>query len=314
MKRLTRVIKQLFILLLCTVILSTGWTSIALAAAPIACAEDMKKNAVVITAIQDAWEDSQVNDKDKRHEEGGWILQNIATGELMTIRVPSGTRDRLNLGNLPVKEGWQVIGFFHTHPSPSKDEFGNEWEPGPSSIDVNAANSVHLPGLVFNRYTSTPMSFGPPCPPTPTTTTTTTTTTTKTGLSGVWISRVAGNGYVLEWLNGPFTWYYDIVMTITPSGNTFMGTEEMTLRNVILTPGQENFGGVQEQFDYWKGQAGTTTKETITGTISGNTISIPTKYPSISFSLTNTGDKLYGITNFSGVGINYKSTFDLKRK
>ncbi len=313
MTRLTRVIKQLFVALLCAVILSIGWSSVAKADAPIICAEEMRKNAVVDAAIQDAWEDSQVSDKDKRHEEGGWILQNIETGELTTIRVPSGTRDRLTIGDPPSKEGWRVVGFFHTHPSPKNDEFGTTWELGPSKPDITFAERVGLPGLVRNHDGYTPVAFGPPCPPTPTTTTTTA-TTTKTGLSGVWISRVAGNGYMLEWLNGPFTWYYDIVMTITPSGNTFMGTEEMTLRNVILTPGQENFGGVQEQFDYWKGQVGKTTKETITGTILGNVLSIPTKYPDISFSLTNTGDKLYGVTNFSGAGINYKSTFDLKRK
>ncbi|MFH0769016.1 MAG: hypothetical protein V1932_05570 [Chloroflexota bacterium] len=159
MRRLARVTQQLLLALLCAVILSIGWSSVAQADVPLPSDEEMQNNPWVSAAIEDAWKDSQVNDKYNRHEEGGWILQNIEYGQLTVIRVPSGTRAELTIGDPPSREGWRVVGFFHTHPSPPIDEFGTGWEFGPSDTDYDAARSLGLPGLI--RDVNGVVPFGP---------------------------------------------------------------------------------------------------------------------------------------------------------
>jgi hypothetical protein len=230
MRRLFRVKQKLLLAILGVIIFSNICGSVVQAATTVACADKMLADPVVKAALDDAWEDSLVSDKDKRHEEGGWILQNIETGELTTVRVASGTRDRLNLGIPPIKQGWRVVGFFHTHPSPPTDEFGTSWEPGPSDIDINAAKLVSLPGLLRNRDDK--LSFGPPCPPTPTT------TPTKT-LTGKWGNNSLGWGFKMNDQGDPdfitgSTWAYSVVLDIkeTTQG-TFTGTMQRTLKGII---------------------------------------------------------------------------------
>ena len=127
-------IRKCFIVLLCVLVASIILSPVSFAQDEIKepTAEEMDNNETVSQAIADAWADSQAGDKDKRHEEGGWILQNMETGELKVVRVPAGTGSGLTPGNPPDEEGWRVVGFFHTHPQPAKAEDENEGKKGPA--------------------------------------------------------------------------------------------------------------------------------------------------------------------------------------
>src|SRR5438046_509289 len=82
-------------------------------------------------ALVDAWADSQVDDAANRHEEGGWIYLDLATGAIATRRAPSGSRSRLSLGNPPILANHVIVGTFHTHPNPASEG----WATGPSTQD-----------------------------------------------------------------------------------------------------------------------------------------------------------------------------------
>jgi hypothetical protein len=128
-------------------------------------ADDMLNDGTVSDAIDDAWEDSDADDKDNRHEEGGWIYQCRREGShgweyfFCVERVPSGTRSGITPGNPPEKENCRVVGFFHTHPNPPEDEDGNEWEQGPSETDKRWHNRHKIPGIVRNAGGNE--TFGP---------------------------------------------------------------------------------------------------------------------------------------------------------
>lgn len=53
-------------------------------------------------AMDEAWVNSQGNDPDDRHEEGGWIYMDLTTAAIVTRRAPTGTRSRLSLANPPL--------------------------------------------------------------------------------------------------------------------------------------------------------------------------------------------------------------------
>ncbi|UCE26642.1 MAG: hypothetical protein JSW52_09875 [Candidatus Coatesbacteria bacterium] len=128
-------------------------------------ADDMLADDTVSDAIDDAWDDSDAGDKDKRHEEGGWILwcrqQHGSEWQysFKVVRVASGGRSGITPGNPPEQENCRVVGFFHTHPNPPTDEDGDNWEQGPSESDNNWHNRHKIPGVVRNA--SGNETFGP---------------------------------------------------------------------------------------------------------------------------------------------------------
>lgn len=95
-----------------------------------------------------AWTDSQAGDKDKRHEEGGYIVKNAdgtygverwPTGKQATIAPPPRSAD----GKYKGKE---VVGEFHTHPNPDVDEKGKKWQESPSPGDLTGIKAEKYAG------------------------------------------------------------------------------------------------------------------------------------------------------------------------
>lgn len=113
--------------------------------------------SAVIQALDAAWADSQVSDPTDRHEEGGWIYLDLATGVIVTQRAPAGTQNRLSLAHPPLLANHVIVGTFHTHPNPASDG----WESGPSSQDEWAANYSGVPWLI--RAEDGDHSTGPDC-------------------------------------------------------------------------------------------------------------------------------------------------------
>jgi hypothetical protein len=98
----------------------------------------------VMQALADAWSDSQVNDPFNRHEEGGWIYLDLATGFIQTRRAPAGSRSRLSLANPPVLANHVIVGTFHTHPNPASEG----WLTGPGTQDDLGARYSGVPWLI----------------------------------------------------------------------------------------------------------------------------------------------------------------------
>ena len=92
---------------------------------------ELLNDPVVQQAMEQAWIDSQAGDAINRHEEGGWIYTDLATGQIGIQRAPRGRRAQIDLGNPPLLNGMIVVGTFHTHPNPT----AAGWYPGPSPKD-----------------------------------------------------------------------------------------------------------------------------------------------------------------------------------
>jgi hypothetical protein len=133
-------------------------------------AADLLREVVVQQALEQAWTDSLPDDPARRHEEGGWIYLDTATGAIAVRRAPAGGRAALDLSAPPVVPGAVVVATFHTHPNPSAEG----WEPGPSAADTQSAwlfgvpcliradNGIHTTGPASRRGGST---GGPGFPP-----------------------------------------------------------------------------------------------------------------------------------------------------
>lgn len=160
---------KLFIALLSVLIACFAWSPAVLAAPAVAeiaadpvvateinpladnlTIQQIAADPVVAEAINNAWADSQAGNKTTRHEEGGWILQDIESGNLTVQPWPHGDRDSIDPGSPPEIPGKKVVGHYHTHPNPPTDEEGTEWGQGPSDSDENFANHHNLPGIVRN--------------------------------------------------------------------------------------------------------------------------------------------------------------------
>lgn len=105
---------------------------------------ELLASSEVIRALNDAWADSLAYDATNRHEEGGWIYLDLATGILVTRRAQAGARSRISLANPPQLLNHVIVGTFHTHPNPAADG----WETGPSRQDDLAANFTGVPWLI----------------------------------------------------------------------------------------------------------------------------------------------------------------------
>ncbi|MDH3717696.1 MAG: hypothetical protein OES79_06190 [Planctomycetota bacterium] len=113
----------------------------------------------MLRALDEAWADSQVDDPQRRHEEGGWIYLDPATGEITTRRAPAGGQATIDLSDPPIVDGNFLVGKFHTHPNPSLDG----WYTGPSISDqviderhgvpdlIRADDGIHLSGPESRR-------------------------------------------------------------------------------------------------------------------------------------------------------------------
>src|SRR5436309_1729304 len=107
-------------------------------------AADLWQETVVQQALEQAWMDSLSGDPALRHEEGGWIYADTATGIVAVRRSPAGAQAALDLSAPPVVPSAVVVATFHTHPNPSTEG----WEPGPSAADTQSAWLLGVPCLI----------------------------------------------------------------------------------------------------------------------------------------------------------------------
>ncbi|MBM3241742.1 hypothetical protein FJZ31_36165 [Candidatus Poribacteria bacterium] len=88
--------------------------------------------------MREAWERSEADAPEKRHEEGGYIGL-CPDGSLQVVPWPQGERGLIEMPerNADGKyKGIFVISSYHTHPNPTIDEEGRRWEQSPSEIDI----------------------------------------------------------------------------------------------------------------------------------------------------------------------------------
>jgi hypothetical protein len=132
--------------------------------------DDLLAQPAVQQALHDAWQNSLPADSLLRHEEGGWVYVDIASGAISVRRASAGARALLDLTVPPIVTGAVVVGTFHTHPNPSSEG----WNPGPSPADVRSAQLLGVPCIIRSDdgiHTTGPISrrgglaSGPGFPP-----------------------------------------------------------------------------------------------------------------------------------------------------
>lgn len=111
-------------------------------------------SAAVKQAMRAAWNDSQASDKNKRHEEGGYIVKN-ADGSYGVERWPTGGQKSISPPSRAADgkyNGKEVVGEFHTHPNPDVDEDGKHWREAPSNGpggDLEGIKAEKYPGKSY---------------------------------------------------------------------------------------------------------------------------------------------------------------------
>ncbi|HVF51360.1 MAG TPA: Ig-like domain-containing protein [Pyrinomonadaceae bacterium] len=110
--------------------------------------EELASSSIVRQALLRAWADANIGTP-QRHEEGGWIYFNPATGKLSVRRAPAGQTHSLDLRNPPDVRGSLVAGTFHIHPEPATST--GYWESGPSPTDKSNAYKWGVPGVVMSQ-------------------------------------------------------------------------------------------------------------------------------------------------------------------
>ena len=110
-------------------------------------AAELEANPVVQAAFAAAWADSLVDDPALRHEEGGFIYYDPATGEVTVRRAMPGGMLYLNLDNPPTVPGSYLVATYHTHAFPAA--LGRD--PSPSSDDYEAADGSGVPWFVVTE-------------------------------------------------------------------------------------------------------------------------------------------------------------------
>jgi hypothetical protein len=58
---------------------------------------ELLNDMTVLKALEDAWADSKADDAAQRHEEGGWIYMDLATGQLLAQRARQEVQRRSTL-------------------------------------------------------------------------------------------------------------------------------------------------------------------------------------------------------------------------
>src|SRR5262249_38043520 len=107
-------------------------------------AGDLLRSPIVQNALDQAWADSLPADPQRRHEEGGWVYLEVATGQIEVRRAPAGEMATLNLTKPPGVSGSMVVATFHTHPHPKAEE----WETSPSTSDRISAFNLGVPCII----------------------------------------------------------------------------------------------------------------------------------------------------------------------
>ena len=88
-----------------------------------------------------------VDDDNLRHEEGGYIYVDGATGEVSVRRTLPGQRRRIELSNPPLVPGCFLVATYHTHPNPAS--LG--WDPEPSVEDLVGSAATGVPWFVVSE-------------------------------------------------------------------------------------------------------------------------------------------------------------------
>lgn len=107
-------------------------------------AAELEAHPVVQAALALAWADSLVFDLAQRHEEGGFIYVEPATGAIHVRRAPPGDRWSIVLTNPPELSGCFLVATYHTHPNLSAEG----WRVGPSDFDLELADDSGVPWLI----------------------------------------------------------------------------------------------------------------------------------------------------------------------
>jgi hypothetical protein len=105
---------------------------------------ELLQDPTVHQALEQAWSNSLSNDPIKRHEEGGWIYMDAATGQISVECAPPGLASAINLNNPPTRPGAVIVGKFHTHPNPKAEG----WNTGPSQEDLIVDGLHGVPDLI----------------------------------------------------------------------------------------------------------------------------------------------------------------------
>jgi hypothetical protein len=107
-------------------------------------AGELQGDPTVRHVLDQAWKDSLPDDPARRHEEGGWIYMDIATGEIAVRRQVPGRQASIDLSRPPLLPGSVMVGKFHTHPNPASDG----WALGPSRRDLQVDSRHGVPDLI----------------------------------------------------------------------------------------------------------------------------------------------------------------------
>jgi hypothetical protein len=80
----------------------------------------------------------------QKREQGGWILMNWVTGNLILMPVAPGSRDRIDLSPFPRIVYHTPVGWYHTHPNTPAEGY---YDP-PSTADQGVTDFAKVPGVV----------------------------------------------------------------------------------------------------------------------------------------------------------------------
>lgn len=110
-------------------------------------AEELKEHPVVKAAFAAAWADSFPDDPVLRHEEGGFIYANPATGEIIVRRVLPGGWNFIDLRHPPEVSDAFLVATYHTHPRLIVDG----GDPDPSPEDIHNGKVSRVPWLIVTE-------------------------------------------------------------------------------------------------------------------------------------------------------------------
>ncbi len=130
-------------------------------------------------------------------------------------------------------------------------------------------------------------------------------------IAGTWVSAVAGEGYVMEGAitTGPHTWHHDVRMTLEQSGTFIWGSETITVRTVDNHPGYRGW----PPYPYPMGESFT---YEVDGYFDGTTFEM-SLYASgfvYDFTLTVSGNSMYGSGTFDSAGVLMEGVYDLQKE
>lgn len=102
-------------------------------------------------ALQDSFPPGQ-----PPREQGGFILQDPATGKISILRLSGGTPYELGADSVSMKFPKNIpqnaIATFHTHPMPTKYDHITKRKPEASPEDIQMSKEMGIPGMVIGPY------------------------------------------------------------------------------------------------------------------------------------------------------------------